>query len=90
MDDDPRFSLRELLVAVTLVAVAAACIRPYFTTDFRQAGVDEAAAVIFGWIGAGMAIGAAIGGLFFKNWLGGAATGLFAQFISLGLLTGAY
>jgi hypothetical protein len=86
-----RFTLRELLFSVTLVAVGAAGLRLAFFVEIREIGRPlDGAQMLMGWFGGGMSIGAAITGLWRHDWLLGAGVGLAIQFVLLLALTGAY
>src|SRR5688572_8872169 len=86
-----RFTLRELFFAVTLVAVGAALLRLGFSngglSDIRPQGPARA---LFCWFAGGMSIGAAITGLWRRDWILGVGAGLAVQFILLLVLSGAY
>jgi hypothetical protein len=86
-----RFTLRDLLLAVALVAVGADGLRLAFSIgDRRDIGPLDGATMLLGRFGAGTSIGAALSGLWRRDWLLGAVAGLFVQFILLLLITGTY
>jgi hypothetical protein len=76
-----RFTLRDLLLAVALVAVGAAGLRLAFSIDGHDIGPLDGAIMLLGWFGAGMSIAAAITGLWRRDWLLGATFGLLVQFL---------
>jgi hypothetical protein len=87
----PRFTLRDLLLAVSLLAIGMAGLRLAFSIgDGRDIGPLDGAMMLLGLFAAAMLVGAAVAGLLANCWLWGATFGLLVQFILLLLITGAY
>jgi hypothetical protein len=90
-DMNVRFTLRDLLLGVALVAVSAAGLRLAFSIgDGQDIDPLDRAQMLLGWFGGGMSIGGAIPGLWRHDWLLGVGVGLAVQFILLLLITGSY
>lgn len=86
MVEKKQFTLKWMLVQVTLLAIVFALFRWVFLTRHPDPSELEVVLLVLSWIVASSCFGAAIGGFFGRFWVG-AISGMFLFFIALYLVS---